>query len=545
MIGRTLYVVLFACLTVVLGGCNPSVDTSVRVDAQRDVLGDLNGSFGDMGVSVVDEVSADAEETEEAGSLPGMDVLWEDRWDSALNEVGPVDASSENDSSFFAERVDATDNEAGVDGSALMDRPANDVGSDRVLTDAGVLADAVVSSDVPPPGTLFSASIHRLVSSCGMTCVVTTGGEVYCWGGTERSGIPFGRSNRAHRIEELRNIVEMSIGCDVACAVDRSGRVWCWGDNYRGSLGTGSTENPLRTPRMVTAITDATHVAVPGIFVRRGDGSVYTWGQWFAPTQPPQRVALPGAVLDIRTIGHSGYCMRLADGRFLCGGVRPPDGMPVVEEPQILTGTEGTLSIRAGVNYWCAVKQDRTVWCWGANAKAQLGHSPDMDEICFLDVPPPMPLTIRWRCQPRATRVEGLTGVEEVSLGVEESCARRTDGTVWCWGGSFFFDHSLRPPRFETFGDGRAEAEVCIQPSSVPASITPPPAPCRRQPYLIPSLRGVTALVVGGDPSYVWRGGYGCAALSSGQVWCWGANNDGQLGDGTNIHRATPVPVRY
>jgi len=36
---------------------------------------------------------------------------------------------------------------------------------------------------------------------------------------------------------------------------------------------------------------------------------------------------------------------------------------------------------------------------------------------------------------------------------------------------------------------------------------------------------------------------HSCALDDSGQVWCWGANWHGQLGDGTTETRPSPVPV--
>ena len=39
-------------------------------------------------------------------------------------------------------------------------------------------------------------------------------------------------------------------------------------------------------------------------------------------------------------------------------------------------------------------------------------------------------------------------------------------------------------------------------------------------------------------------GSHNCARDDTGQVWCWGSNERGQLGDDTLTNRLTPVPVQ-
>lgn len=57
----------------------------------------------------------------------------------------------------------------------------------------------------------------------------------------------------------------------------------------------------------------------------------------------------------------------------------------------------------------------------------------------------------------------------------------------------------------------------------------------------LPRLAPVTVLDVTNAVEVVSHTRHACARTASGVVWCWGANRSGQLGDGTTVDRATPV----
>lgn len=96
--------------------------------------------------------------------------------------------------------------------------------------------------------------------------------------------------------------------------------------------------------------------------------------------------------------------------------------------------------------------------------------------------------------------------VDQVSLGSNFGCARRTDGTVMCWGQTQYGDE---------LGDG-------LRVSS-------------STPVLVKDVADAIDVGVGQH--------HGCAVRRAGTVACWGYNEYRQLGDGTTTNSPTPKTV--
>jgi len=153
-------------------------------------------------------------------------------------------------------------------------------------------------------------------------------------------------------------------------------------------------------------------------------------------------------------------------------------------------------AVTAGFAHSCALLADGAVACWGANEHGQLGDGSTAD---------------------RATPVLALLPgpASAVAAGYVHTCAA-VGGLAYCWG-----DNTVGE-----LGDlSRAD-------------------PTR--PGQVPGISGVTALAAGGGenagaPTTYY--GHTCA-LSGGAVWCWGADESGQLGDGVlQTTRPAPAPV--
>ncbi|HKE91122.1 MAG TPA: hypothetical protein VKB45_12350 [Gemmatimonadales bacterium] len=99
----------------------------------------------------------------------------------------------------------------------------------------------------------------------------------------------------------------------------------------------------------------------------------------------------------------------------------------------------------------------------------------------------------------------GLT-FTNVSAGGGHTCGVTTGGAAYCWGFN----------SFGNLGDG-----TTISPRTNPVAVQ----------------GGITFATVSAG------GGHTCGLSTAGAAYCWGENDNGQLGDGTTTQRTSPVPV--
>ncbi|MCH2547650.1 MAG: hypothetical protein MK052_08590 [Alphaproteobacteria bacterium] len=160
---------------------------------------------------------------------------------------------------------------------------------------------------------------------------------------------------------------------------------------------------------------------------------------------------------------------------------------------QLPVGVSYFTNIGPGKETTCALGSDKQGYCWGLGTSGQLGNSGIVSENAPVEVSLP----------------GGVANWKSIGAGTTHACAIADTGDAYCWGSNA--DGLL--------GDGT------INDSTIPKKVT------------MPAGVDFTKISV--------NEGHSCALSDAGQMYCWGINTFGQLGDGSNTSRDTPTLVDF
>jgi len=153
---------------------------------------------------------------------------------------------------------------------------------------------------------------------------------------------------------------------------------------------------------------------------------------------------------------------------------------------------DAIIKISAGFAHTCVLRASGKVLCWGESGNYQTGAATNVLQL-----------------SPVLVSIGGTSYTAvDVSAGDSHTCAVLNTGEVWCWGSD----------AFGQIGDGTAGGNQVV--------------PARSG----SGLNNISKVAAGGDHT--------CALNDVGGVLCWGAGDQGQIGDGgTPSTQATPKTV--
>lgn len=261
----------------------------------------------------------------------------------------------------------------------------------------------------------------------------------------------------------------------------------------RDALGRDITGS---VPPVAWSVADASIATLSGSTVTGAATAGYT--TVFATTQmrSSNALLLVGTPLTRITAGRHHTCGLAPNGRAHCWGRNGFGELgdktyQARHKPEpVRQGPVTLVEIDAGDFHTCALSSAGQAYCWGSNARGQLGES----------------TTKPLHAKPLPVQ-QGPIRYVEITAGGQHTCARTAEGQAYCWGMN----------SQGQLGDNTTTnryTPVAVQQGAVT----------------------FVEITTGGNQT--------CGRTSAGQSYCWGGNVNGQLGDGTTTPRRTPVVVQ-
>ena len=322
----------------------------------------------------------------------------------------------------------------------------------------------------------------NVVLSSGHTCAILDDDSLKCWGHNNYGEVGIGAGSNdictnvgnynysckktptAVNLGDGRTVKNVVLDFSHTCVILDDDSLKCWGDNNGGEVGDGSTTNrssPVavnlgdgRTAKNVVLGSDHTCAILD-------DDSLKCWGDNNG-----------GEVGDGSTTNRSSpVAVNLGDGRT-------------------------AKNVVLGSDHTCAILDNDSLKCWGANNGGILGIGSGNNDNCVAG-------GVSYNCKRTPTAVD--LGDDRTAKNVildGYSCAILDDDSLKCWG-------------------NRGHGELGYGDS----------------PVLVDLGTGRNAKTIRISNDHI------CAILDDQSLKCWGNNGYGQLGDGTNTIRHTPTLV--
>jgi alpha-tubulin suppressor-like RCC1 family protein len=342
----------------------------------------------------------------------------------------------------------------------------------------------------------------------------------------------------------------------VECIRDAEGRVACWGLNDDGQLGLGKPAFASEPRKVLEGPSVALAAGGDRSCAVSVDGKIACFDHEVVDE-------VEAGVEGVRALAVGGYhwCAIVGGGEARCWGSNEAGQLGVGGEPEELVRVPGLSDlafIAVSGDHSCAVRRDHSVRCWGLGDVGQLGNGRYDDPNKEVDEP---------YASAAQVLVAGLSGeVRGLALADSSSCVVTATG-LSCWGRapnpSTLDDARFTRPRQVLDGavkavDGERESMCALDGAGEVHCWGPAAENYRGGAWVKMDLDDMdedpNRFVEGGP---LWRLGelgfvatalavgseHACVLSEADEMWCWGDNDEGQLGDGTAEKREEPVKV--
>ena len=370
-------------------------------------------------------------------------------------------------------------------------------------------------------GLVGTASLVTLILGLGSATVAastagTQTGSLYSWG-------TFSLQATVSKTPQIitgvpGTIVQISGSDRDMYALTSIGTVWAWGSEAQGALGNGTSGTGyISTPVQVQFPAGVSIASLPSPMPQKTgmaidtSGNAWGWGaggggdlcSTAVNKKVPQMITATVLQHDVTLAsGQNNHALYYTSSGqlYACGnnvaGQLGDGTFTNSISPVLVTGlpAEQVISVQTAWEDFGALMADGSYWDWGYNKAGQLGDG----STSVSDVP---------------VQVSLPASVASVSQGGSlsnngQTVAILTNGSVYSWGEN----------AYGQLGIGAFKGH-----KPLPVAV------------LVPAGTTFVSANSGGASEY--------AIDSTGNVWAWGQNNEGQLGIGSTVNQSAPVSV--
>ena len=324
----------------------------------------------------------------------------------------------------------------------------------------------------------------------------------------------------------------IAVGSNHSLAVTSAGNVLAWGFNTEGQLGD-NTISDRSLPKKVNNSDNTGYLqniieVAGGLFFSAAldaNGNVWTWGDndngQLGVGIYSDDIRLPVLVKNESGTGSLSNIVKIACGVSFCvandsinnlwswgsnsrgqlgNGTTNNSNLPVKVKNSDGTGyLTGTTKISTSSTHVMALSSSGNIWTWGYNWDGRLGDGSKTDRS--------LPVLVK-----DSSGSSSLSDIVSISAGGTHSLALNANGNVWAWGSN----------SGGQLGDNTTKDKVL--------------------PVRVKDSAGIIDLL-GIKQIFAGSGGTSMAKDQDANIWAWGSNGSGRLGDGTTINRGLPVRV--
>ncbi|MFA6867165.1 MAG: hypothetical protein WCR54_06570, partial [Clostridia bacterium] len=379
----------------------------------------------------------------------------------------------------------------------------------------GQLGDGTFIDKHLPTEITYTEPFIKICCGTDHSMAISESGKLYVWGSnsSEKLGIEeISDYNKPQLLKIDMTVKEIACGTSHSMAITMDGDIYAWGDNSYGQLGDSNIAS-LSTyiPQKINLIGKKFSKISCGNYhslALSDSGEVYAWGKndlgqigngstengILENVSTPFQIDIINVDFNLITCGSSNSFAVSANGDLYAWGKNDigQSGDCTLSNnltPKQITAVVEISYIAAGANYTVVIDSNNNLYTWGNNADGKLGNGNTVNSL--------LPLLIK-------VEMDGM--FNKIACGNNHSMALSDAGYLYTWGAN----------NYGQLGNG----------------------------YIVDALEPQRIIVQDVIFKEIACGnGHSLALSSTGELYTWGHNNYGQLGDGTSDDCYTPKHI--